>query len=282
MEQWQEQKKFFTGSLLLHGIILLFFIASFDFTGKMPVVENSEKNTDVINATVMSQAPAPTPIKAAPTPIPTPRPIVPPILPEPQPVPQQLPKPKLTKPVIKTQAIIIPDKRKQEKLQRELVEKQLLADLKKQKEQDKKAKQKAIEAAFAKEVKDINAKSLQQQMHQEAQRLAGVRAQHAQGVVDKYKALVLQAISQQWLLPANVDKKLYAELLIRVAPGGMVLDVQLIRSSGDVTLDRSARAAVFKASPLPVPKEPDAFDAFRQFVLKVKPENILAGDSWMG
>jgi colicin import membrane protein len=41
-----------------------------------------------------------------------------------------------------------------------------------------------------------------------------------------------------------------------------------------MTLDRSARAAVFKASPLPVPKEPDAFEAFRQFILKVKPELI--------
>lgn len=271
-----QQKKYFAGSLLFHVMILLFFVASFNFTGKMPVVENADKNTDVITATVVTSA-----LPLAPQPSPSP------MLPEPQPALQKpvpakpvVTKP-ITKPVTQTRAIIIPDKHKQEKLRRELIAKQLLTELKKQKEQDKKLKQKALEAAFAKEVKNLNAKSLQQQLRQEQQRLAGMRAQRAQGIVDKYKALVLQAISQQWLLPANVDKKRYAELLIRVAPGGVVLDVQLIKSSGDVSLDRSARAAVFKASPLPVPKEPDAFDAFRQFVLKVKPENVLAGDSWM-
>ena len=256
----QQHKKFLTGSLLLHTIILLFFIISFNFTSTMPVVENSKNNTDVINAMVMNQS---YPLVSQP-PLPKPPPVLPVI------------KPKFE--VVVEKKIIIPDKHKQEKLRQELIEKQLLADLKKQQAQQKKQKhtikQKSIEADFARELKNLNAKALQQQMKREQQRLASER-QQTQGIVDKYKALVLQAISQQWLLPANVDKKLYAELLIRVAPGGVVLDAQLIKSSGDVTLDRSARAAVFKASPLPVPKEPDAFEAFRQFILKVKPELIF-------
>ncbi len=131
-------------------------------------------------------------------------------------------------------------------------------------------------------MKQLAAKSLQQQMRQATQRVEGAKAAQMQGEIDRYKALILQAISQHWLLPGQVDKRLYAELLIRLAPGGMVLDVQLIKSSGNPALDRSAQSAVFKASPLPVPKAADEFESFRQFVLKVRPQDILGTDSWVG
>jgi colicin import membrane protein len=131
-------------------------------------------------------------------------------------------------------------------------------------------------------MKQMAAKSLQQQMLQEQKRVAGVRNQQTQGEVNKYKALILQAISQNWLIPTTADKNLHAELLIRVAPGGMVLDVQIVKGSGDESLDRSARAAVFKSSPLPVPTDAAAFDAFRQFVLKVTPKDVLSGDALAG
>ena len=158
---------------------------------------------------------------------------------------------------------------------------QLLADLKKQTEVKKKIKAKQTAQAFQKQMRALAEKSLQQQMLQEQKRMADAHAQQMQGEVNKFKALILQAIGQHWVLPGSTDKKLFAELLIRVAPGGAVLDVQLMRSSGDDVLDRSARTAVFKASPLPVPTESDAFDSFRQFVLKVKPEDILGADSWI-
>jgi colicin import membrane protein len=114
-----------------------------------------------------------------------------------------------------------------------------------------------------------------QQLLKEHKQLAGQRSQHMQGVLNKYKALILQAIGQQWVVPSHVDKRLSCELLIRLAPGGVVMEVSVTRSSGDVLLDRSARAAVFKASPLPVPDDILSFEPFRRFVLKVKPETIL-------
>lgn len=268
--QLKMRRNAFLYSLLLHTIILTVLVVSFDFSAPMPVVENS-KNKEVINAMVMD-APSP-PTKILQKPIP-PKPVAPP-----------LPKPIEPKPSVKTQmvsvkkpTIIIADK-KQKKLKQDLIQKQLLADLKKQTEQQKKIKQKAIQAAFEKEMKEIKARSLQQQMLQEQKRLASVMTQQMRGVVDKYKALILQIISQHWIVPGNIDKHLTAELLIHVAPGGLVLDVQLIKSSGDAALDRSARAAVFKASPLPVPTDSEAFESFKQFVLKVKPENVLMTDN---
>ncbi|MCC2667299.1 MAG: hypothetical protein K0S63_1215 [Gammaproteobacteria bacterium] len=263
-----QQENSFYYAVLLHLIILVGLIVSVDFSSPMPVIENS-KNPEVINAMVMESLPMPpsrviqkpaVPV-VLPKPIPTVKPteIIKSIQKTPD-VPVKKPaiaisnKPALTKPVI-TQPIL--------------------------KKVSIVKKEKAIQNAFEKEIQEIKAKSLQQQMQQEQKRISATMTQQMQGIVDKYKALILQTISQHWIVPGNADKHLTAELLIRVAPGGLVLDVQIIKGSGDAALDRSARAAVFNASPLPVPTDANAFTSFRQFVLKVKPENVLRGDSWV-
>lgn len=122
---------------------------------------------------------------------------------------------------------------------------------------------------------------LQQQIAQEQQQLSATAAasahnQEMQNEIDKYKALILQTIGQNWLVPDNTDKSLSCQLLIQVAPGGEVLGVQVIKSSGNPALDSSATAAVFKSSPLPVPTDPELFDKFRQLRLTVKPENVTS------
>lgn len=91
-----------------------------------------------------------------------------------------------------------------------------------------------------------------------------------QGEVDKYKAMILQQIQQNWIVPGKVDA-LSCVLSISVAPGGMVTQVKLVKSSGNDALDRSAIAAVNKASPLPVPSNSLEFAAFRTFTLTVMP-----------
>ncbi len=258
-------------SLLLHIIVVILLIVSFDFQSKMAVLKKSDQNTEIVNAMVMDAPSTPTKV------IPRPERIIPkPLIAKPpQPVkPQE--KPDITQ--SQKQAIAIADK-KEKKKEQDRIAKQLLSDIKKQTNQQKKVKQKALAAEFEKEMKQLAAKSIQRQMLQEKARIDGARTQKMQGEVDKYKALISQAISQNWIIPGSVDKRLSAQLLIRVAPGGVVLDVQVVKSSGDESLDRSARAAVFKASPLPVPVDSDEFAPFRQFVLKVKPENILNLDN---
>jgi len=94
------------------------------------------------------------------------------------------------------------------------------------------------------------------------------------GIVDKYKALILGAIGREWILPDQVDSQLSSRFNIRLAPNGAVLDVNLTRSSGDPILDRSAQAAIYKASPLPVPNDPAAFKLFREITLTVRPESV--------
>lgn len=264
-------------SLLLHFFVIIALIVSFEFSAKMPVLQNADQNKEIINARVITATPAPMPKKVAP---PQPEKVIPKPLFTPQPLPEPVKPKDQPKPIPpKKQAIAIADK-KEKKIQQDKIAQQLLADIKKQTNQQKKLKQKAVAAEFAKDFKQLAAKSLQQDIQQEQKRMAGARAQQIQGEVNKYKALVLQAISQNWIVPPSINKNLSAQLMIRVAPGGVVLDVQVVKSSGDEGLDNSARAAVFKASPLPVPREADAFEAFRQFLLKVRPKDILNADNW--
>lgn len=145
-------------------------------------------------------------------------------------------------------------------------------------------KQKEIEAKKLSELKKEQLALKQKQEEEDMRRAEQAREEKARqeaanrarlsGVVDKYKALILGAISQQWILPDQVDTSLSSRFKIRLAPNGSVLDVQLTRSSGSAVLDRSAEAAIYKASPLPVPSDPETFSVFREISLTVRPENV--------
>ncbi len=116
-------------------------------------------------------------------------------------------------------------------------------------------------------------KAMQQQIAEEQQQMAE-HDRRVQAEIDKYKALIIQTISQHWIVPSDIAKNISCQLIVNVAPGGEILSVNLVRSSGNSILDRSARSAVLKSSPLPVPKNAELFDNFRQLMLTVRPEGI--------
>ncbi len=159
------------------------------------------------------------------------------------------------------------------------LQKYLLAEQAKEMAALKKEKQ-VYQKKMAKEQQQQMQKMLQNQVLAEQKQLAEEQSEahgsQSQGEVDKYKAQVLQAISSQWIVPDGVDDKAVCQLLINVAPGGVVLDVQLLSSSGNSILDRSAQTAVLKASPLPVPTEPGLFDEFRTIKLRFNPQGVIS------
>jgi len=99
--------------------------------------------------------------------------------------------------------------------------------------------------------------------------------QQNQAELDKYKAMIIKSISEEWIIPKNVPEGAICKLLVSVAPDGIVLNVEIIQKSGNDLLDNSAKIAVLKASPLPVPKDAELFDNFRNLRLSVKPEGIV-------
>lgn len=289
--QSANSKKAFILSACLHVFVLLILIGSLEFSEPMPVVSNTDSK--IVDAVALTDSP----LLAPPTKAVEEKPIIkseikePPLL---KPVPEEIaePKPLPPKPApaqeaakapLQEEKLAITDELKKQveeknlpkkKMVKKEISKQLLADLEDEIAKQAKAKQKVVKNKFSRVLKAQSEKALAQMMKEQKQ-LAGERSQHTQGVINKYKALILQAIGQQWVVPSHVDKHLSCEMLIRLAPGGVVLEVQIIKSSGDTLLDRSARAAVFRASPLPVPDDIYSFEPFRQFVLKVKPENVL-------
>jgi colicin import membrane protein len=150
-------------------------------------------------------------------------------------------------------------------------EKQRMADaLQKQKQEETAKTQRenaAREAAAQLAAKEAAQRNAQQAAADQQ------RAAQMSGEVNKYKALIIQAISQHWILPDHVNRQLYSQFRIQLAPNGRVLSVSLIRSSGDPVLDRSAQAAIYKASPLPVPTDATMFNLFRDISLTVRPES---------
>ncbi|MDQ8038915.1 MAG: cell envelope integrity protein TolA [Rickettsiella sp.] len=123
---------------------------------------------------------------------------------------------------------------------------------------------------------DMAQKNVQKLLQQELNTLAQkqqIAARNA-ATTAKYRQLILQSIAQQWIIPPEVDKYLETKLMVRLAPNGIVLEVIVIKSSGNSVLDRSAQTAVYKASPLPVPKN-SLFNTFQQINLTLRPESIL-------
>jgi len=79
-------------------------------------------------------------------------------------------------------------------------------------------------------------------------------------------------VTEQWTRPPGSPTGLNAQVQIRLAPDGSVLDAQVTRSSGNAAFDRSAEVAVRRASPLPVPSDPQVFEAFRNLTFNFDPD----------
>lgn len=258
-------------SIVCHLGVLTLLTLSMHFASQIPVLENTNHD-DVINAVVLGDSPK---SKVITDPLNTPPPLlkappkVAPIKPPQEAKKDAIPLKVLPKKKIMHEKPLAPKKKQ------EVVIKKHVPDTKQLEAKKQKLKELKMKSQFEKTLREQSELSLRQQLLNEEVKLQAKRERLARGDVDKYKALILQAISEHWIVPPQVDKQKFCMLMIHLAPGGTVLEVEVTRSSGDPSLDSSVRAAVMKASPLPVPTNPDAFEPFRQFMLKVKPENIM-------
>ncbi len=130
------------------------------------------------------------------------------------------------------------------------------------------AKQRAMEKAKQQLAEQ---KAAEQQHKAQLAEEARLRSQ----TIARYTALIRQAISAHWQVD-KTDNQLTCVLLITLSPDGVVQQVTLARGSGDDVLDRSAQAAVYKASPLPMPDDPDLRATFHEIRLTLKPQAHLA------
>ena len=91
--------------------------------------------------------------------------------------------------------------------------------------------------------------------------LAEEQAQHA---LSQYIPHIQAKIQRNWLRPPGSSAGLSCLILVKLIPGGEVVDARVMRSSGDPLFDRSVETAVLKASPLPLPQDTALFKHFRE------------------
>ncbi len=169
--------------------------------------------------------------------------------------------------------------------QREEAEKRRLAELQQQKEaaekkrRDEEARLAALEAKKRAEAeaerqrRAEEAAQRQREIAAETERQAAEADRIAQSTAVRYTSLIKARVERSWLRPAGLPDGLQATLLVRLDPFGEVLEARVLRSSGNPLFDRSAEAAVKKASPLPVPSDVTIYNRFfREFQFLFRPE----------
>jgi len=89
-------------------------------------------------------------------------------------------------------------------------------------------------------------------------RLAQTRSQYDAAIRDK--------VRRNWTRPAGTPDGLSCVVEVRLGPGGTVMEVNVVESSGNAAFDRSAETAVLRADPLPMPEEPELAAPYRRGV----------------
>lgn len=165
-----------------------------------------------------------------------------------------------------------------ERRKKEESEKQRLAEQKRKQEEEAKQREKA-EVEAARKRQQVEAEShrkaaveeIQKQLEkEEGDRAQAARAARAANELDKYKPLIQQKVKRNWVA-AGTAPGLECVVRVRLAPGGEVLQATVVKGSGNPIFDRSVPPAVYKASPLPIPKESDLFEEYREIEFTFKP-----------
>lgn len=152
-----------------------------------------------------------------------------------------------------------------EKAATEQAQQEEIKQLQAKKDAEKKKQQKALQA-----LKLAQQKESENQMAAEQKQLEAARTNQNQSEIEKYTALILHTMRQNWIMPDGINPEISCQLAIRLKADGTVVSVHVIRSSGNAALDNSARLAVFKSSPLPVPADKALFEqTFQEFNLTV-------------
>jgi len=168
-------------------------------------------------------------------------------------------------------------KQAEEKKKAEEAKKKAEAEKKKADEDKKKAeaeaKREAEDARRAAEEKRKadEARALADELAaEEAELAAAAQARRDQSELARYTAAVMRQVSSNFVAP-DITSGLKCTLLVRMIPGGQVVDAKVVKSSGNATFDRQAELAVRKASPLPVPDEPRLFQQMKEIQFEFDP-----------
>lgn len=129
-------------------------------------------------------------------------------------------------------------------------------------ERQRKENERLRALALAQEAEELRLREIAE----EENRLAALSS----SAMARYSFAIQQKIQRNWVKPASAQPGIECVIDVRLARGGDVLTAIVGRCNGDAAVRRSIEAAVFKASPLPEPEDPNLFQ--RDLRITFKPE----------
>lgn len=298
-------------TVLLHALLVVALYFHLDFAAEMPEIKPTphiiQAKLIAMNANAVSRSkPVKKPAEPASAPESTPPPAVEPT-PAPEPVKPTPPPPQLQNQPQKKE----PDTQKLLKLkqaeeaQKKAADEKAKAEAKKKDDQKKadEAKKKTEDLKKAEELKKKAEadKKLKEQKEKEAQdnlakqREKAARAELAKSLsedeeaqsandvgqlMQSYQGMIQEAVQRRWSRPPSARNGMHCVLVIQLIPTGELVDVQILKSSGDDAFDRSALNAARKAAPFTElsklsKTDPRVFEQqFRRFNLDFIPEDL--------
>ncbi|WP_294134579.1 energy transducer TonB [Pseudohongiella sp.] len=118
----------------------------------------------------------------------------------------------------------------------------------------------------------------QEQAQAQADAAAGEAAETEAEMTMAYTAVIHDLVQRNWSRPPSARNDMTAVLRIRLVPTGDVVDVEIVRSSGDAAFDRAAENAVRAVGRFTELQgmPPRMFErSFRSLLLTFRPEDLL-------
>ena len=192
--------------------------------------------------------------------------------PEPEPPKPEPPKPEPPKPEVKKPQPPKPDPAIALKAEREKKERLEKLEREKKKKDEEAAKKKREDEAKKKREDEARRKE-EERAKREAERARQEAALARKKEFDAYVDKIRARIRNRANVPDTVVGNPEVQVLIRVLPGGEVLDITVTKRSGNPTYDSAIERGIRSASPLPVPPaNSELFPQFRELSLNIRHE----------
>lgn len=159
------------------------------------------------------------------------------------------------------------EKQQQELEKKRQAEQQRLAAIEEKRKAEEDAARRKKEAEEAEARRKAEEAELKRRMEEEENRLAQQNTR-LQSVRAQYIKSIQQQVARNWIKPPNITPGSYCEVMVEQNVMGDVIQVQVLKCSGNDVFRDSVDRAVRRASPLPMAPEPDVFEKRIQFIFK--------------
>ncbi|GBE07733.1 hypothetical protein BMS3Abin11_00850 [bacterium BMS3Abin11] len=143
------------------------------------------------------------------------------------------------------------------------------------KKKDAKRKKKLAEEKKRKAAADRKRKAEKERKRKEAdmkkQLEAKAREGRARQAMSKYAPRIQRKVQDNWYLPPRGAEGCNPIVRVNLAPDGKVLKARIVKSSGDSFCDESVEKAFMRASPIPIPLDPDLYSEFKVIDFPFRP-----------